>query len=576
MTVSPTEPRLTKATRSPLLAVAGLAVKFEVDGDTHTAVRDASFALHRGQVLALVGESGSGKSVTAMAALGLLPATARVSGSITLAGTELIGAEPSLLRDVRGGQIGTIFQEPMTALNPVFTIGDQVAEAIRAHRPVTHSAANARVLELLATVGLDDPARVARSYPHELSGGQLQRAMIAMAISCDPLLLIADEPTTALDVTVQAGILDLLRDLRTRLDMAVLLITHDMGVVADVADDVVVLRDGQIVEQALAAQLFAAPRHEYTRALLHAVPTLPELRLDEPEPATPPAHEPRPLDNAAATTPVVLLRNVVVDYPGRRRGRPVRAVDDVSLHIDQGELVALVGESGSGKSTLGRALAGLVPVTAGTVTVAGIEVGNASRRELRAFRSQLGIVFQDPASSLNPRRTVGASIAEPLSLHTDLRGDAQRRRVDELLDAVELPSRLRDRHPYEMSGGQRQRVAIARAIALNPALLIADEPTSALDVSVQARILELLRSLQSQFGFSCLFISHDLAVVEQLADRVAVLHRGRVVEEGPANDVLRAPRHPYTSRLLAAAPVADPAQQALRRAAWRQLTSASS
>ncbi|MEH1163887.1 ABC transporter ATP-binding protein [Micromonospora sp. CPCC 205539] len=574
MTVSPSEPRLATATRSPLLAVAGLAVSFEVDGETHTAVRDASFDLHGGRVLALVGESGSGKSVTAMATLGLLPATARVSGSITLAGTQLIGAEPRLLRDVRGGRIGTIFQEPMTALNPVFTIGDQVAEAIRAHRTVTRGAAAARVLELLATVGLDDPTRVARSYPHELSGGQLQRAMIAMAISCDPVLLIADEPTTALDVTVQAGILDLLRDLRSRLDMAVLLITHDMGVVADVADEVVVLRDGQIVEQAAAAQLFSAPQHEYTQALLRAVPRLPELRLAEPEPTTPEPVAPPAPDST------VLLRNVVVEYPGRRRGQSVRAVDDVSLHINPGEVVALVGESGSGKSTLGRALAGLVPVAAGTVTVAGIDVGRAARRafhgrDLRDFRSRLGIVFQDPASSLNPRRTIGASIAEPLALHTDLRPDAQRRRVDELLEAVELPTRLRDRHPHEMSGGQRQRVAIARAIALDPALLIADEPTSALDVSVQARILELLRSVQLRFGFSCLFISHDLAVVEQLADRVAVLHRGRVVEEGPAATVLRAPRHPYTSRLLAAAPVADPTQQALRREAWRQLTGSS-
>ncbi|GAB3934381.1 dipeptide ABC transporter ATP-binding protein [Micromonospora vulcania] len=576
MTVSSSEPRLATATRSPLLAVAGLAVSFEVDGETHTAVRDASFELRRGQVLALVGESGSGKSVTAMATLGLLPATARVSGSITLAGTELIGAEPELLREVRGGRIGTIFQEPMTALNPVFTIGDQIAEAIRAHRPVRRSAAAARVRELLATVGLDDTARVARSYPHELSGGQLQRAMIAMAISCDPVLLIADEPTTALDVTVQAGILDLLRDLRTRLDMAVLLITHDMGVVADVADDVVVLRDGQIVEQADAAQLFSAPRHEYTRTLLNSVPRLPELRLDQPEPDT---SEPSRVDTSGTPRAdgTVLLRDVVVEYAGRRRGRSVRALDDVSLDIAQGEVVALVGESGSGKSTLGRALAGLVPVAQGTVTVAGIDVGRAARRvfpgrELREFRARLGIVFQDPASSLNPRRTVGASIAEPLSLHTDLSSDAQRRRVDELLDAVELPARLRDRHPHEMSGGQRQRVAIARAIALNPALLIADEPTSALDVSVQARILELLRSLQRQFGFSCLFISHDLAVVEQLADRVAVLHRGRIVEEGPASIVLRAPRDPYTARLLAAAPVADPAQQALRRSAWRQLT----
>ncbi|MEV4757089.1 ABC transporter ATP-binding protein [Micromonospora sp. NPDC049559] len=608
----------TTATPELPLAVAGLSISFEVEGETHQAVRDVTFGLRRGQVLALVGESGSGKSVTAMAALGLLPGNARVSGSVSLAGTELIGAEPRLLREVRGGRIGTVFQEPMTALNPVFTVGDQIAEAIRTHRDLGRTAAAARVRELLALVGLDDPERVARAYPHELSGGQLQRAMIAMAISCDPAVLIADEPTTALDVTVQAGVLELLRDLRARLDMAILLITHDMGVVADIADDVVVLRAGEVVEQAPAERLFAAPGHDYTRSLLDAVPRLAELTLDppaRPDPAaqTAPASAPDPAaqtapasapDPAAQAGPAsgaaagaeptagrepiagagagpgatVLLRDVVVEYPGRRGAARVRAVDGVSLEIAGGEVLGLVGESGSGKSTIGRALAGLVPVDSGEVVVDGTDVARAARRAfhggraLRATRARMGIVFQDPASSLNPRRTVGDSIAEPLLLHTDLRAAPLRTRVDELLEAVNLPAAMRDRYPYEMSGGQRQRVAIARAIALDPALLIADEPTSALDVSVQARILELFRSVQRRFGFACLFVSHDLALVGQLADRVAVMHRGRIVEQGAAGEVLRSPGHPYTQRLLAAAPVADPARQAQRRETWRRLT----
>ncbi|MFI6763062.1 ABC transporter ATP-binding protein [Micromonospora sp. NPDC050417] len=571
---------MTVSDTPPLLTVENLTISFEVDGVTHEATRDVAFELRRGHVLALVGESGSGKSVTAMAALGLLPYNARVSGSIVLDGVRLTGAEPGLLRTVRGGRIGTIFQEPMTALNPVFTIGDQIGEAIRAHRDLDRAALTARVRELLGLVGLDDPGRVARSYPHELSGGQLQRAMIAMAISCDPVLLIADEPTTALDVTVQAGILDLLRDLRARLDMSILLITHDMGVVADIADDVVVLRAGEVVEQAPVSRLFDAPEHEYTRTLLRAVPRLDELRLPATGVPSPratvseqPARTPTPAENAPA--PVVLLRELTVDYPGRRAGDRVRAVDQVSLHIHRAELLGLVGESGSGKSTIGRALAGLVPVTSGTVLVAGTDIGQAARhprrhsRALRQIRSRIGIVFQDPASSLNPRLTVADSIGEPLMLHSQLRGPALRRRVDELLEAVQLGASRRDRYPYEFSGGQRQRVAIARAIALNPAILIADEPTSALDVSVQARILELLRSLQQQFDFACLFISHDLAVVRQLADRVVVMHHGRVVEQGETGTVLHSPTHPYTQRLLAAAPVADPRQQAARRAAWR-------
>jgi len=556
-----------------MLAVQGLTISFDVDGVAHEATRDVAFELRRGHVLALVGESGSGKSVTAMSALGLLPANARVSGSITFDGEQLVGADAGRLRELRGGRIGTIFQEPMTALNPVFTVGNQIGEAIRAHRALGRAAVTARVRELLGIVGLDDPARVARSYPHELSGGQLQRAMIAMAISCDPPLLIADEPTTALDVTVQAGILDLLRDLRDRLDMSILLITHDMGVVADLADDAVVLNRGRVVERAPVPRLFAEPGHEYTRALLRAVPKLAELQA--PDPATPAVSAEPP----ALTPGVVRLRDVVVEYPGRRGGGRVRAVDQVSLRIDSGQVLGLVGESGSGKSTLGRTLAGLVPVHAGTVLVGGADVGQAARRPwrnartLRRIRSEIGIVFQDPASSLNPRQSIADGIAEPLVLHRNLDAAALRQRVNELLEAVQLGPALRDRFPYEMSGGQRQRVAIARAIALNPALLIADEPTSALDVSVQARILELLRSLQARFGFACLFISHDLAVVEQLAHRVAVLHRGRIVEQGPTAEVLQAPAHPYTRRLLAAAPVADPSRQVARRAAWRLATS---
>ncbi|NUR51695.1 MAG: ABC transporter ATP-binding protein, partial [Hamadaea sp.] len=489
-----------------MLAVDALHISFDVDGRTVDAVRGVAFGLRRGRVLALVGESGSGKSATALAVLGLLPGTATVTGSIELDGRELVGADRATLRAVRGGRIGTVFQEPMSALNPMFTVGDQLAEAVRAHRDVGKKAAAVRVQELLQLVEL--PTSVTRAYPHELSGGQLQRAVIAMAVSCEPAVLIADEPTTALDVTVQAGILDLLRDLRARLDTAILLITHDMGVVADLADDVVVLRDGQVVEQAPVERLFAQPEHEYTQALLAAVPR----RSTHDGPVS------------TAGSPVVQLRDVTIEYAGRH-GRRVTAVDGVSLDIAAGEILGLVGESGSGKTTLGRAIAGLVPVGSGSLSVAGTDVAAArgNPRRLREVRSRLGIVFQDPASSLNPRRTVADSIAEPLLLHSDVRGDALTSKVDALLDAVQLVRTVRDRYPHELSGGQRQRVAIARAIALDPALLIADEPTSALDVSVQARILRLLRDLQRDLGFACLFVSHDLAVVEQLADRVAVM-----------------------------------------------------
>jgi peptide/nickel transport system ATP-binding protein len=556
--------------------VEGLTITFssgEHRAGDRPAVHDLSFTLEPGRILALVGESGSGKSVSAMATLGLLPATATVTGSIRLDGEELVGATSQRLRAVRGGAIGTIFQEPMTAFNPVFTIGFQIAEAIHTHTELDRREVHARVLDLLASVGLDDPDRVSSSYPHQLSGGQTQRAMIAMAISCDPHILVADEPTTALDVTVQAGILELLRDLRDRLDMAILLITHNMGVVADVADDVVVLRDGEVVERADVDILFADPQAEYTHALLDAVPELSDIddAAGSATAAGNAAVSSLPVPRAGIGDAVVAdLTHVSVDYTGRRRS-VVHAVDSVSLEIHAGETLGLVGESGSGKSTIGRVLAGLAPIAGGSVVVTGHDVSKASRNQWKEVRRTLGIVFQDPASSLNPRQTVGTSITEPIVVHhRDSRGDLDRR-IGGLLEQVQLPARMAERYPHEMSGGQRQRVAIARAIALDPDLLIADEPTSALDVSVQARILDLFRELQDRIGFACLFISHDLAVVEQLADRVAVMQSGRIIEEGTAARVLRSPRNPYTRRLLAAAPVADPVRQRLRREAWRQL-----
>ncbi|MFC8597810.1 MULTISPECIES: dipeptide ABC transporter ATP-binding protein [unclassified Isoptericola] len=547
----------------PLLQVEGLSVVFEDAGAA--AVDGSSWALHPGQVTALVGESGSGKSVSAMAVLGLLPSSATVTGSIRYAGAELVGASPEEFRAVRGAVFSLVSQEPMSAWNPVLTVGDQVAEAVGAHARVPHAAARERVLGLLREAGLSEPERIARSYPHQLSGGQLQRALIAMALSQDPVAIVADEPTTALDVTVQADILDLLRRLRDTRGTAVLLITHDMGVVADLADDVVVMRDGRVVEQAPVRELFAAPRQEYTRTLLDAVPHLGRL-AQEPAtvraaatPATPttPAH--------GATADVVVLEDVDVVYPGGRRRAPVRAADGVSLRIAAGEVLGLVGESGSGKSTLGQVVSGLLVPDRGRVVVDGLELAGARRADLRAVRRRTGIVFQDPASTLNPRWSVGACVAEPLRLHRTGSEAENRARVLELLDMVGLGAEHAVRYPHELSGGQRQRVAIARAVALDPAVLVADEPTSALDVSVQARVLEVFAELQSRLGFACLFVSHNLAVVERVSDRVAVMQAGRIVETGPTARVLGAPQEEYTRRLVGAAPVADPDLQERRR-----------
>ncbi|WP_263119534.1 ABC transporter ATP-binding protein [Cellulomonas sp. RIT-PI-Y] len=540
---------------APLLTVRDLTVTFRIDDGRAPdvdAVRGISWELHAGEVLAVVGESGSGKSVTSLAILGLLPGTARVTGSATLGGRELVGLTHRELSDVRGKRVAMIFQDPSNSLDPVFTIGAQLDEMLRRHLPdLDRQARRARSVELLTLVELPDPEQRLRFYPHQLSGGQAQRVMIAMALACDPEVLVADEPTTALDVTVQQEVLDVLRRLRERTHTAIVLITHDMGVVADLADRVVVMRDGAVVETAPVAQLFADPHADYTRTLLAAVPRI--------------SATPRPSDADTQVRPTLNIEELVVEYRDRR-GRVVRAVDGVTLRIQPGEMVALVGESGSGKSTLGRCALGLAPLTSGTVEVVGTRLGKDTPRAIRAARTRIGVVFQNPAASLNPRYTIGQSVAEPLRVHAGLRGAALDARVAELLDSVELPAAWAERYPHELSGGQRQRVSIARAISLDPELLIADEPTSALDVSVQATVLDLFRDIQRRLRFACLFISHDLAVVDELADRVAVMHHGTLVEVGERSRVLSAPEDAYTRRLLAAAPVPDPAAQRARRA----------
>ncbi|KHL10693.1 UNVERIFIED_CONTAM: peptide ABC transporter ATPase [Mumia flava] len=543
--------------RVAALSLTDLAVSFRTDAEPVRAVDRISFDVAPGEVVAVVGESGSGKSVSSRAVLGLLPATAEVSGSATIRSeegevTELLGLPPRRLRTIRGRRIAMIFQEPGTALDPVRTIGWQIVETLRAHTQLSRTDAQARAVELLELVGLPDPEDRVDYYPHQLSGGQKQRVMIAMAIALEPDVIIADEPTTALDVTVQAAIIELLLDLRERLGTAIVLITHNMGVVADMADRAVVMYRGRIIEQAPTDRLFAAPRHPYTRRLLGAVPHL--------------GHGTGGPDVAEDAPPVLTTSGLVVEFRGGL-GRPdFRAVDDVDLQIRRGEVLGLVGESGSGKSTLGRVAVGLQKPTAGTVTVAGTDIGGMSDRALRDLRGRFGFVFQDPAASLNPHMTISDCVAEPLRVQSGLSDTQRRAKVAALLERVELPPAFARRYPHELSGGQRQRVSLARALALDPDLLIADEPTSALDVSVQATVLDLFGELQRELGFACLFITHDLAVVDAVANRVAVMRGGRIVEEGSRADVLRNPREDYTRQLIAAAPVPDPAEQRRRRA----------
>ena len=536
---------------APALSVRDLTVQVATPSGAETVVDGLSFDLARGETLCLAGESGSGKSMTALAIMGLLPRPmARLArGSIRLDGRELAGLGEAGYRAVRARRVAMIFQEPMTSLNPVLRIGTQLREVLLEHGACSRSQARGRALALLRDVRLSEPERRLAQYPHELSGGMRQRVMIAMALACRPDVLIADEPTTALDVTVQAEILDLIRALSAEHGTAVLLITHDMGVVAEMADRVIVLRRGRVEEAAPVGALFAAPRSPYARELLAAVPRLGEA----------PAR-----DRGPEGGPVLEVEHLGVTFDlrggllGRRTGR-VRAVEGASFAIPRGRTMALVGESGSGKSSIGRALVGLVPWS-GAVRVAGRPTRGLSAAAMRPVRRDIQMVFQDPGASLDARMTLRAQVAEPLVVHGLASGSDLEGRVEWLFRRVGLPADHMGRYPHELSGGQRQRVCIARALALRPKVIVADEPTSALDVSVQARVLDLLREIQDEAGVAYLFISHDMAVVDAVADSVAVMRRGRIVERGPRERVLRAPAHPYTRRLLSAVPVPDPSR----------------
>ncbi len=549
---------------SAVVDIRNLEITFATDGAPVRAVDGVSLSVQPGEVLAIVGESGSGKSVTAKSILGLLPETATTSGVVMLGGNDVVQLSGARLRAIRGVDVAMVFQEPSTALNPVYTVGWQIAEGLRAHGKYSRKAARAKAIEILRKVGIPEPESRVDYFPHQFSGGQKQRVVIAMALVLEPGVIVADEPTTALDVTVQAEILDLLRRCRDEFGAAIVLITHNMGVVADLADRVAVMFNGKVVEEADAITLFSSPQHEYTQRLLAAVPKLGTGLA-------------RTVERAAARPtvegkPVVEATNLVIEYAGRFGRKGFRAVDDVSFRIHAGEVLGLVGESGSGKTSIGRAIGGLTRITGGSLRVLDQEMLGVKERQFKPLRSDIGFVFQDPASSFNPLLTVAECVAEPLIVHGRARDVASARpRVAELLEAVQLPRAFGDRYPHELSGGQRQRASLARSLALDPTLLIADEPTSALDVSVQARVLELFTELQKELGFAALFISHDLAVVDLLADRIAVLYRGKLVEEGTGAEVLGAPQHPYTQRLLASLPVPDPIEQAERREVLRGL-----
>jgi glutathione transport system ATP-binding protein len=563
---------------APLLSVEGLAVRFASAERAVDAVRDLSFQVERGETVALVGESGSGKSVTSLAILRLVEHGGGriVAGSLRFRrrdGTvvDLAGASPATMRAVRGAEIAMVFQEPMTSLDPVFTVGQQIEESIRLHQGLGRSAARAEALRMLDLVRIPDAGRAIDRHPHQLSGGMRQRVMIAMALSCRPGLLLLDEPTTALDVTIQAQILALVRALQDELRMGVLFVTHDMAVVAEIADRVVVLRKGEKVEEGPSERIFAEPRHSYTKALLAAVPRLGEMRgTDRPAPfsrapgAVAPASAPPP------GAPVLEVRDLTTRFDLRsgllgRVTRRVHAVEKVSFDLRAGETLALVGESGCGKSTTGRSLLRLVDPQGGSVRLGGREILELRGREVRRLRREIQMVFQDPFASLDPRLTVGFSVAEPLLVHRVASRREAAGLVSSLMREVGLEPEHARRYPHELSGGQRQRACIARALALRPRVIVADEPVSSLDATIRAQILDLLIELQARLGTSLLFISHDMAVVERVSHRVAVMYLGRIVEIGPRRAVFEDPRHPYTRKLIAAVPVADPSRRHRRR-----------
>ncbi|PRD40900.1 glutathione ABC transporter ATP-binding protein GsiA [Phyllobacterium phragmitis] len=578
--------------RSPALAagqvlqVKALSVRFSTSERTVTAVRDLSFHVSHGETLAIVGESGSGKSVTSLALMRLVEhGGGRIdAGSMTFrcrSGEvlDLARANNATMRTIRGADIAMIFQEPMTSLNPVFPAGDQIAEAIRVHQGKSASEARTEALRMLDLVRIPEARNVLDRYPHQLSGGMRQRVMIAMALSCKPSLLIADEPTTALDVTIQAQILQLIRMLQDEMKMGVVFITHDMGVVAEVADRVLVMRHGDKVEEGNSETVFSAPRHPYTRALLSAVPRLGAMTgVELPRKfdllhtdAGIPTEEARPQDTVKAdTAPILRVKDLVTRFDMRggmfnRVSRRVHAVEKVSFDLHPGETLSLVGESGCGKSTTGRSLLRLVNSQSGAIEFDGRNVLDLPRSELRNLRRNIQFIFQDPFASLDPRVTVGFSIMEPLLVHGIASGSKARERVEWLLEKVGLSPAHAQRYPHEFSGGQRQRIAIARALALNPKVVIADEAVSALDVSIQAQIVNLMLDLQRELGVAYLFISHDMAVVERISHRVAVMYLGQIVEIGPRRAIFENPQHPYTRKLMAAVPVADPARRHLRR-----------
>ncbi|WP_435192403.1 ABC transporter ATP-binding protein [Streptomyces sp. bgisy126] len=535
-------------TPAPLVDVRDLSVSFDRADGSVRAVDGLSLTLAEGRALALVGESGSGKSTVAGALLGLHRGTgAKVTGSVRVGGIDVATAGPADLRRLRGGVAAMVFQDPLSSLDPYYAVGDQIAEVYRIHAGGSRKAARARAVDVLDRVGIPDAARRSRSRPHEFSGGMRQRALIAMALACEPRLLVADEPTTALDVTVQAQILDLLHELRRETGTALLLVTHDVGVAAESVDEVLVMRDGREVERGPVAGVLGAPSEPYTRALLSAVP-----RLDGPV-------------RGASEEGEVLLEAVGLRREFGRGKRAVTAVDDVSLTVRAGETLGVVGESGSGKTTLGRMLVRLLDPTGGRLRYRGTEIGALSERDLRPYRRELQMVFQDPVASLNPRRSVGESIADPLRVAGERDEKRIRDRVRELLDRVGLDPDRYEAYPHEFSGGQRQRVGIARALAAEPRLIVCDEPVSALDVTTQAQVVELLAALQAELGLGLVFIAHDLAVVRRVSDRVAVMRGGRIVEQGPVGEVYGTPRDPYTRQLLAAVPSLDPALAAARR-----------
>ena len=580
-----------------VLEVQGLTVRFDTSERSVVAVKDLGFHVRAGEVLAIVGESGSGKSVTSLSVMRLIEhgggtiASGKISFTRRNGGKlDLAKAADSVMRTIRGGEISMIFQEPMTSLNPVFSVGTQVAEAVMLHQGLSHAEAEAEALRMLELVRIPEAKQILKRYPHQLSGGMRQRVMIAMALSCKPSLLIADEPTTALDVTIQAQILQLIRQLQEEMGMAVIFITHDMGVVAEVADRVLVMYHGEAVEEGTCEQIFHNPRHPYTQSLLAAVPRLgsmrgtdepapfPLLRITDPEAEQlgtadmdeTPASAPEPAAPAPSVSdgPVLSVDKLITRFDvetgfwGKVKRR-VHAVEQVSFNLYPGETLGLVGESGCGKSTIGRSLIGLETPRSGSIVFNGQELTQVSGPRLQKLRRNIQYVFQDPYAALDPRLTVGFSIMEPLLIHKVCSRQEAERRVGELLERVDLDPAMAVRYPHEFSGGQRQRVCIARALAMNPEIIIADESVSALDVSVRAQIINLLLALQKEFRIAFLFISHDMAVIERVCHRVAVMYLGRIVELGSRRDVFENPLHPYTKRLMSAVPIPDPSRRTM-------------